>query len=356
MKKVLFAIITMLVTTTGFKAMAQEDLKSTSPVDKNENQEIIIRKKGDKDANITIQITGDKVIVNGKPLIEFKDDAITINKRNIIIRDGDRMMLGEGLRELEGLGNLSWDDEGDDNKDGAFLGVVTEKDDKGAKINEITKESAAAKAGLKENDIITKVADTKIDGPGILSEVISSKKPKDEVKIYYLRDGKEKSVKAILQERKHSKNVFSYSSPDGSFKTLTIPQVRAYKDKLRSEADAYSYNLKTPMPQAFAYGGDGYSYSFPRQKKLGLRIQDTEDGNGVKVLDVEDSSAAANAGIKKDDIVTEIAGVKVTNTDEAREQLQENSEKFSYNIKARRNGNEMSFDIKIPKKLKTANL
>ncbi|MEP7165924.1 MAG: PDZ domain-containing protein [Ferruginibacter sp.] len=354
MKKVLIAFIALFGTTTGFNAMAQADVKSSKD-DKKETQEIVIRKKGDKDANITIQINGDKVIVNGKPLVEFKDDAITINKRNIIVRDGDRMVLGEGLMELENsLGNLSWDDD-DFNNSGAFLGVTTEKDEKGAKINEITEESAAAKAGLKEDDIITKIGDTKIDGPESLSKAITAKKPKDEVKISYLRDGKERSVKVTLQERKHTANVFSYSQPDGSFKTLTIPQVRAYKDKLRSEGNAYSYNLKTPMaPQL--YNGDGYGYSFPRQKKLGLKIQDTEDGTGVKVLEVADSSAAATAGVKKDDIITEIGGEKVNNTDEVRDQLQENSEKSSYNIKARRNGSEMSFDIKIPKKLKTANL
>jgi serine protease Do len=350
MKKVLFVFVALLVTTTGFKAMAQEDLKTTSPADKKESQEIIIRKKGDKDANITIQISGDKVTINGKPLVEFKDDAITINKRNIIVRDGDRIMFGEGLRELEGLGNLSWDDEFGDMKSGAFLGVTTEKDEKGAKINEITEESAAAKAGLKENDIITKVGDTKIDGPESLSKAITAKKPKDEVKIYYLRDGKEKSVKAVLQERKHTKSVLSYSSPDGSYKTLTIPQARAYSDQARAYSDqARAYSDM--------YGGDNFTFnSFPSRKKLGLKIQDTDEGNGVKVLEVADSSAAATAGLKKDDIVTEIAGVKVTNTDEAREQLMENSEKFTYQIKARRNGNEMNFDIKIPKKLKTANL
>ena len=71
---------------------------------------------------------------------------------------------------------------------------------------------------------------------------------------------------------------------------------------------------------------------------------------------MEDSSAAAKAGMLKDDIITEIAGVKVSNTDDAREQLMENNEKSAYTIKARRNGTDMVFNIKIPKKLKTANL
>jgi serine protease Do len=354
MKKVLIAIIPWLFSFFSYKVMAQEDV--ISPDNKKESQEIIIRKKGDKDANITIQISGDKVTVNGKPLIEFKDDEITINKRKIIVRDGDRIMFGDGLGELgETLGNLSWDDEMDITKSTAFLGVTTEKTDEGAKITGVSEESAAAKAGLKENDIITKIGDTKIDGPEALYNTISAKKPKDEVKVYYLREGKEKSVKATLQERKNSRKVFSYSGPDGTYKTLTIPpalQKRAFEDQVRSYADAYGRNFNT-LP------GDNFDFnmnSFPRQKKLGLKIQDTEEGNGVKVLEVADSSAAATAGLKKDDIVTEIGGVKVANTDEVREQLMENSEKSSYNIKARRNGNEMSFEIKIPKKLKTANL
>jgi serine protease Do len=46
----------------------------------------------------------------------------------------------------------------------ALLGVVSEKNDNGAKITSVTKESAAEKAGLKKDDIITKVGDTKIEG------------------------------------------------------------------------------------------------------------------------------------------------------------------------------------------------
>jgi len=348
MKKVLLAFLPWLFTAFGYKAIAQESFSTTSD-DKKETQEIIIRKKGDKDANITVQISGDKVTINGKPLVEFKDDEITVNKRKVIVRDGEGMWFGDGFNELEKLGSLSWDDEGDHVRSGAFLGVTTEKNDKGAKITDITEESAAAKAGLKEDDIITKVGDEKVDGPESLSKAVTAKKPKDEVKISYLRDGKEKSVKVTLQQRKSFARTFSYSTPDGPYKKLTIPDAKAYKEQLRSYSTPRAYNFN------YDFSPD-VNVNFARQKKLGLRIQDTEDGTGVKVLDVEENSAAATAGVKKDDIVTEVGGVKVTNTDEVREQLMENSEKSSYAIKAKRNGTEMSFEIKIPKKLKTANL
>jgi serine protease Do len=41
---------------------------------------------------------------------------------------------------------------------GAFLGVTTEEAKEGAKITNVVKESAAEKAGLKKDDIITKVS------------------------------------------------------------------------------------------------------------------------------------------------------------------------------------------------------
>lgn len=94
---------------------------------------------------------------------------------------------------------------------------------------------------------------------------------------------------------------------------------------------------------------------FPRQKRIGLKLQDTEDANGVKVINVEDSSAAAAAGLKKDDIITNINDKKIDNTDDAREELVPEEGRKSYKIKALRNGSEMTFEVKIPRKLKTAN-
>ena len=85
-------------------------------------------------------------------------------------------------------------------------------------------------------------------------------------------------------------------------------------------------------------------------------IQDNDDAIGVKVLEVEDSSAAAKAGLKKDDLITQIGEKKVSNTDEARAALAANNAKTSYPVKAKRNNTEMNFELKFPKKLKTASL
>ena len=361
MKKIIFAAAILCFAALTATVSAQDEKvieKKITGKDKKETQEIIIRKKGGKDKKIIVEIKGDKVIINGKALSDFIDDEITINKRNIIIRDGNgrkRMELDPG--DFDGLSFLN--DAKEESR--AFLGVTTEDVDGGAKIKEVSKGSAAEKAGLKEADIITKVGDKKVDGPETLSEAVSAMKPKDEVKVYYKRDGKEGSATAVLGERKESNAMaYSFSGPDGKTRSYTIPRTPG----MRSLPKVEMWNdkeLGDMSPGMFNPGnGENFNFNydmmFPRQQKLGLKIQDTEDGKGVKVLEVDKDSPAEKAGLKKDDIVTEIGGKIVSNTDEVREQLHETQDKSSYNIKAKRNGNEMNFDIKIPKKLKTANL
>ncbi len=350
MKKLLLIAAVLGLTSLSLAVTAQDDKGDKGDKGFKDSQEIIIRKKGGKDTKIVIETKGDKITINGKPLSEYKDDEITINRRNIIVRDGNgnkRYQLSP--EAFDGFSGF-WSDDNAETR--AFLGVTTERADDGARITQITKESAAEKAGLKVGDVITKVGDKKIDDSGTLYDAISGQKPKDEVKVYYKRDGKENSVKAVLGETKSGAMAYSFSGPDGIARSYTIPRVPrvdVWDDK----------NFGETFPKVYTPGmADGYnfSYGFPRQQKLGLKIQDTEDGKGVKVLDVEKDSPAEKAGLQKDDILTEIGGEKVSNTDEARDQLHENADKASYNIKATRNGNTMSFDIKIPKKLKTANL
>ena len=341
----------LFATVFGLSAEAQVIENNNSKPEKKETQEIIIRKKGDKDTKVTLEITGNKVIINGKPLAEFSEDGITINNRKIIVKDGNNLSFdfGDNInRSIEQSVDGFFKDGGFGNKTEqayTFLGVNTDKNKEGALITNITKNSPAEKAGLQKNDVIYKIENKEINTPADLSELIRSMKTGEKVKIYFLRDGKKKDEKVTLAQNKvrmQTNRVFSFKKPDGTEQTITIP--------------------RPPMPPAPPGFEQNWENNFdnslfePSRKKLGLKIQDTEEGNAVKILDVESSSAAATAGLQKDDLITEIAGVKVQNTDEAREQLQINKEKSSYSLKANRNGVEMNFTIKIPKKLKTTNL
>lgn len=365
MKRIFFML--GLVASTGIANAQEPIIVEGKPLDGDakKSQEIIIRQKGDKANKFTVEINGDKILINGKPLSEFKDADISINKRNIIIKDGkDQFSFNPGDMEVffnDKMNNFSSEQRV------AFLGVKTGiKEDgqpqapiNGAYINEVTKESAADKAGLKEGDIITKVNDKVVASPNDLTDIIPAFKPKEEVTVYYTRDGKEKLTKVVLGERVNNNAMaYSFKAPNGMQRGLLVPgQPLAPLQPNLAMPRIENWDKDLEAPQAFVWNGDNnIELAFNQKPKIGLKIQDLEEGSGVKVLDTDKDSPAEKAGLKKDDIITEINGKKVSNTDEAREQLSNEEGKNKYTIQAKRGTKDINFEIKIPKKLKTANL
>ena len=364
MNKLFFAMMPWMFAAIGYKATAQEVreiIVEGKELPKTETREIIVRKKGDKNTTITIEFKDDKVLINGKPLVEFKDDEININNRKIVINRKSLGSFDEMERQFKEMEFEFKDIEGMKVESlvgsRTFLGVTTEKNEKGALIENVTKESAAEKAGLQKGDIISKVNDTQIDGPEKLAAVIGKLKPKDEAKITYSRNGKTKTVIATLQERKENETAnFTFTMPEGNVRSMTIPRRPAMPGGMDMPGGPEGPER---IFQFYEYDGEGENMNMPGfegRPKLGLKIQDLEEGAGVKVLEVQTETPAAKAGLQKDDIITQIAGVNVLNTDDAREQLSINAEKSSYTIQAKRNNVDMKFEIKIPKKLKTINL
>jgi serine protease Do len=119
----------------------------------------------------------------------------------------------------------------------------------------------------------------------------------------------------------------------------------------------YNYNYKFKMPPMPDMGDMQFDGIWgPRQPKLGIKAQDAEDGKGVNVIEVEDSSAAWKAGLKKGDIILQFDGSEVNSTNELVEQFQEARKKSTIKVRIQRGGNPQDIEIKIPRKLKTAEL
>ncbi len=338
-----FGILAAAMMCSAIAVSAQDNKK----VKKQKQEEIIIKKKGDNYKKMTIVIDGDDIRINGKPVTEFNDDHLSV----MINRDFSYDAPHSGARSFHRMPGVPvpptppappmplippyYFDRGAYSIDGgginlksepkAMLGVYTEKDERGAKIAGIIDDSPAEKAGLKKGDIITKVNDKTVTDPSALSEIIGKMKPGDKVDITYLRDNSEKKISIELGERKDS---FSRSF------NFNAPQFK--EDFFRN------YRFDGPV--------------FGNRPRLGLKIQDTEDGKGVKVIDMDETSPAATSGIKKGDIITSIDGTDIRNTDDAREKMDDLQDKSTYTVKLLRNGTVVNVEVKVPKKLKTADL
>ncbi|MFI5132914.1 MAG: PDZ domain-containing protein [Chitinophagales bacterium] len=313
----------------------EKDKENKESKDKKGAEQIIITRKGDKNEKITVEINGDKVTVNGKPLEDYKDGDLTVHLNKL----KNMMAFGNGARNgnwnFNDNGSMSWSN-GDENR--AMLGVTTEKVEGGVEVQDVTKESAAEKAGLKEKDVITKIDDQKVEDPDGLSEAIGKHKPGEKVTVTYLRDKKEQKATAELTKWK-GVNVFS-TSPDFNYK-MEMPD---FKSMPRMQT----------MPKIAQ--GDLFGYMVNGRPRLGLSVQDTDDGKGVKVLDVDDEGSALKAGVKKDDVITEIDGKAVNSADEVAKIVRESKDKPSLMFKIQRSGKTQNIEVKIPRKLKTADL
>ena len=222
----------------------------------------------------------------------------------------------------------------------AMLGVVTEEVDGGVKVTELTDESAAKKAGIKEGDIITKIGDTKIEDPDQLSATVRKHKPGEKVTVTVLRDKKEQKITTELGKWK-GVSAFSYG-PGGQHFKMDMPD---YNELLAPKAQVAP---RVRNGQAWSYSGGA--------PKLGLSVQDTDDGKGVKVIEVDEESNAAKAGLKENDIITNFNDKEVNSADEVAKLVKENKDKPTINLKIKRAGKTQNVEVKMPRKLKTADL
>jgi len=72
-------------------------------------------------------------------------------------------------------------------------------DFKGAYVQDVVQGSAAYRAGLKQGDLITGIDQTAINNASELTETIGRRRPGEEVRVRYIRDGKAREATAKLQ-------------------------------------------------------------------------------------------------------------------------------------------------------------
>jgi serine protease Do len=320
-----FAVAIIAALTVPAFAQKEKSKEYKIKEDKKDVQHITITRSGNAEEKTVIEIKGDKVTVNGKDAKDVEGVNVHVSK----IRD-----LQAATRARAAQGGQNWNMNFDshalslfsEDSNRAMLGVVTDENDKGAEINSVTKESAAEKAGLKKGDIITSIGDKKVEDAEDVSEAVRSHKPGDKVAITILRDGKEQKLNAELGKWKGIK-----------MNTINTPSFKEFE-------------MTTPNKN---FGG---TYLFDNRPKLGLSVQDTDDGKGVKVIEIDKDGNAAKAGVKKDDVITHINDKAINSADETSKMVKDNKDKPSLRLQVNRSGKTQNIEVRMPRKLKTADL
>ena len=272
----------------------------------------------EKSKKMVIIRNGDTTIVQGDDL------AIDMDELRNVIPEKIRMQL------LDFNPDFMMQRPGIINENKALLGVVFEKNDKGALIKEVMKGTPAEKAGLKANDIITAINGVAISSAEDLSREVGKYMPDNKITITYLRNQQTENTTAILATNNGETN-------------------RNYQFK-----DTIVFNIDD-MFKSFPPDKNEWAPK-PRKLQLGVGIQDMENSKGVKITSVTENSPAALAGIKKDDVILSVNGTALTDINDLRRMLNDTKEGDKWKIEYERGNKKSSTEVVFPKKLKTADL
>ena len=157
---------------------------------------------------------------------------------------------------------------------------------RGVLVNSVDPGGPAESAGIRAGDMITAVNGIRVDNANALRNHIAGARPGTEATLTILRDGREQQVRARLTELPADKG--SALSPGGS--------------SSRREQLGVTVEPLTP----------------DRATQLGLR----RDIQGVVVTDVDPSGPAGEAGIRVDDVITEVNRQTVKSAAELRSALE----------------------------------
>ena len=128
------------------------------------------------------------------------------------------------------------------------------KQQNGALVADVVKDSPAEKAGLKRGDVITEFDKKPVENSTILRNLVSSTAPGKSAEIKIVRDGKEQTVNVTLTEFKEKKAVKKMQY-NNVLKGITVQEVNAsLRDKLDLPANAdrrggHRYQPGQPGPE-----------------------------------------------------------------------------------------------------------
>ena len=166
------------------------------------------------------------------------------------------------------------------------------KDDQGVEIGHVQENSPAAKAGLKEHDVILEVNGKPVESIQQFQTSIGEMSPGTKVNLAVWRNGAKQNIMATLEARPADFNPFGPDAPDAPMPPM--PPMPPFGGG----------NLPAIPTNAPAVGFMGESLSPQLAEYFGVK-------QGVLVQTVHQRTPAERSGLKAGDVVTKVNGTPV---------------------------------------------
>jgi serine protease Do len=212
--------------------------------------------------------------------------------------------------------------------------------ERGVLLEHIIPDSPAAKAGLKESDVITEINGQRVEGAAQFRRMIHEIPSGRSVQVTVWRDGRAQTLSVTLGKSEEHGNMWFKTAPRAfSFQlpNIEMPEV-------------------APMPDG-DWGGD-FAVLAGGRPRLGIDAEDLSgqfgtyfgapDGEGVLVREVNSGSPAEKAGMKSGDVITSLNGERIRSMGDLREKLAGKRDEKTVKVGVLRNKSEMSLTVELP--------
>jgi C-terminal processing protease CtpA/Prc len=266
---------------------------------------------------------------SGQTIVRENQDPTRIEVLPSIETDDLNIVIGDGSSWLGVETHEVTADKAKELKLSAERGVV---------VGKIVPDSPAAKAGLKENDVVTEINGQRVEGAAQFRRMIHEIPAGRSVQLTVWRDGRTQTVSATLgksEERHHAMKMLAPTPGTFAFRMPEIPEIPPME---------WNGNM--------VFGGG--------QPRLGIDAEDVSgqlgaffgapDGEGILVRDVNSGSPAEKAGVKAGDVITSLNGERIRTVGELREKLSAKGEDKDRTAKlgVLRNKSQLTLSVELP--------
>jgi serine protease Do len=218
--------------------------------------------------------------------------------------------------------------------------------ERGVIVGRVASDSPAAKAGLKENDVITEVGGQRVEGAAQFSRMIHETPAGRTIQLTVWRDGQAQTLSATLGEAEEIHRGWMHTEP-GSF-SFNMPEVEM-----------------PDLPEVAAIPGvpslefDGDMLMLPGgHPRLGIDAEDLSgqlgayfgapDGEGILVRNVNPGSPAEKGGMKAGDVITTFNGERIRSLGDLREKLAGKTDDKPAKLGVLRNKSAVNLSLELP--------
>jgi serine protease Do len=262
----------------------------------------------------------------------------------VVIEDQDPMQIEVTPKIETDDFNILMGDEGS-----SWLGVETHEvtadkakelklsAERGVVLGKIVPDSPAAKAGLKENDVVTEINGQRVEGAAQFRRMIHEIPAGRSIQLTVWRDGRTQTISATLgrsEQGRHAMKMMAPTPGTFAFRMPDLPEIPSME---------WNGNM--------LFGG---------QPRLGIDAEEISgqlgaffgapDGEGILVRDVTSGSPAEKAGVKAGDVITSLNGERVRTVGDLREKLSAKRDDKDRTVKlgVLRNKSEISLNVELP--------